>query len=68
MKKRFNACQKMVIEVYKKKQKKVFCKIEIDDQDVFDDMIATLNSPSRFIMLTDGLIVDKTDIDYIILN
>lgn len=66
--KKFNVTQKMTIEIYKKKKRKLFCKIEIDDYQIFEDIIAVLNSSARFVKLTDNLVVDKTDIDYIILN
>ena len=68
MAKKFNVTQKMTIEIYKKKKRKLFCKIEIDDYQIFEDIISILNSPSRFVKLTENLVVDKTDIDYIILN
>ena len=68
MAKKFNVTQKMTIEIYKKKKRKLFCKIEIDDYQIFEDIISRLNSPSRFVKLTENLVVDKTDIDYIILN
>lgn len=60
----------MSIDVYKKKNKKVFCKIKIDEEHlyVFDELQETLNSTTRYVKLTDNIIIDKTEIDYIILN
>ena len=56
------------IEVYKKKTKKLFCRIKITDETIFDELLDMLNSPIRYVKLTENIIVDKTEIDYIILN
>ncbi len=58
------------ISVYKKKNKKLFCKIKVngDPVEFFDELQETLNSPQRYVKLTENIIIDKTEIDYIILN
>lgn len=66
--KRFETTQKMIIKVFKKRQKKVFCEIIIDDINDYADLFNTLNSTARYVQLTPDIIIDKTEIDYMILE
>lgn len=68
MTKNFDTNPIMTICVFKKRTKKLFCKIKIDDKSYFDDLLDTLNSPIRYVKLTDNILIDKTEIDYIILE
>ena len=68
MHKQFDTNPTMTIEVYKKRTKKLFCTIKITDEAFFEDLLDMLNSTCRYVKLTDNIIVDKTEIDYIILN
>lgn len=68
MPRKFDTNPVKTIEVYKKKSKKLFCSIKITDDTIFDELLDMLNSPIRYVKLTENIIVDKTEIDYIILN
>lgn len=59
-----------VLKIFKKRNKKVFCKIRLDEEhlEFLDDLQDMLNSPARYVRLTDNILIDKTEIDYIILE
>ena len=57
--------QNPIIQIFKKHDKKVFCEIEVPDESYLKDLQTQLNSPTKFILFGD-LLVDKSEIDYII--
>ena len=53
------------IQIFKKKEKKVFCEIEIPDEEYLKELQSILNGPQRFVLFG-ALLIDKSEIDHII--
>lgn len=66
MKKRYSLVETTpVIQIFKRGSRKVFCEIEVPNEEYMDEIKTLLNAPSKFILIGQ-LLIDKSEISHII--